>query len=83
MTTVVGMTEASKSTGKQAADETVADDATPDVDNTDLKAKFREALKHKEHHDGPNLGGGKGAKTKGPDVPGAVTGKREFRRKTG
>lgn len=54
--------------------------AAPSTD--DIKAKFREALQAKEHHDAPT---DEGSDVRGghPDTHGPVNAKRTFRRKTG
>lgn len=66
--------------GAEAEPDTPTAPSTPDTD--DIKAKFRAALRHKEHHEGPDVSaGGEG---KHLDTPhGAPPTKREFRRKTG
>ncbi len=48
----------------------------------DIKAKFREALAHKEHHDAPNADDGT-ERLGVSDTHGPVQTKRTFRRKTG
>jgi hypothetical protein len=56
---------------------------TPSPSTDDIKAKFREALQAKEHHDGPQAEGGD---ERGGSVHnhGPATTKRDtFRRKTG
>lgn len=53
------------------------------VSTDDIKARFREALQHKEHHDGPDAEGS--GERGGPiDTHGPASTKRStFRRKTG